>query len=65
MDTQDPNTIIDNLGGTSAVARIFNISPSSVTGWRTEGIPDARRMYLEVVYPKAFKAQAPATNANP
>jgi len=57
----DPNAIIDELGGTSAVAQLFNIKPGSVSEWRHTGIPPARLMYLKVVRPDLFKGStAPA-----
>ena len=59
MDTQHPDSeIIDALGGTAAVARLCQVKPPSVSDWRKEGIPPARRMYLEAVRPDAFKAPA-------
>ena len=48
--------IIDALGGTSAVARLFDIKSPSVSEWRELGIPKARRMYLELRFPKAFES---------
>ena len=51
---QDPNIIIDRLGGTSEVARIFGIQPPSVSEWRSFGIPDARLMYLRLARPDVF-----------
>jgi len=47
--------IIDALGGTSAVANIFNIKSPSVSEWRDLGIPKARRMYLELRFPAIFQ----------
>jgi hypothetical protein len=47
--------IIDSLGGTKAVATIFRIKPPSVSGWRKNGIPQARLDYLRVVYPHLFE----------
>jgi hypothetical protein len=43
--------IIDTLGGTSAVARIFDIEPASVSGWRKDGIPKSRRQTLALMFP--------------
>jgi hypothetical protein len=45
------NALIDELGGTSEVASLFNIKPPSVSEWRVSGIPEARLMYLCAVYP--------------
>ena len=47
---------IDALGGTVAVARMFGIRPQAISQWRNKGIPDARRMYLEVVRPDVLSA---------
>ena len=59
----EPNAhqIIENLGGTFSVAKIFNITPGAVSQWRVLGIPKARLMYLEAVYPHAFVCE---TNQN-
>lgn len=50
-----PSDIIDRLGGTCAVAKIFDIFPQAVTAWRREGIPKAREMYLKLAFPEAFE----------
>ena len=52
----DSNKIIDALGGTNEVARICNIKPGSVSGWRITGIPSARLMYLKLLRPDVFGA---------
>ncbi|MGU9992733.1 hypothetical protein D0839_16300 [Bordetella avium] len=58
MTEKHPDSeIIDRLGGTAVVARIFNIKQPSVSDWRHTGIPDARRMYLRVMHPSAFTDQ--------
>lgn len=49
--------IIDDLGGTAAVAKIFSIKNPSVSKWRNTGIPAARLMYLKKAYPKIMKAR--------
>jgi len=46
--------IIDELGGTSAVAALFEIKPSSVSEWRTAGIPKARLQTLKLLRPDLF-----------
>ncbi len=50
------NQIIDTLGGTAAVARMFKIKQPSVSEWRKTGIPSARLQFLEVVRPDIFGA---------
>lgn len=47
--------VIDKLGGTAAVAKLFRIRPPSVCKWRSEGIPKARVMYLEVARAKDLR----------
>lgn len=47
--------IIQALGGTFAVARMFSIKPPSVSQWTVRGIPPARRMYLQLLRPDLFK----------
>ena len=50
--------LIDTLGGTSAVARLCEVTPQAVHQWRLDGIPKARRMYLEAVRPEHFERPA-------
>lgn len=47
--------VISELGGIAATARIFRVKPPSIVGWLNKGIPDARMMYLEAVYPKVIR----------
>lgn len=55
MKSKHPDShLIDCLGGTASVARMFGISQPSVTKWRFSGIPDARRMCLQLVRPDLF-----------
>jgi hypothetical protein len=51
--------IIDALGGTFATASLCEVSPPSVSEWRKEGIPKARRMFLRAVRPDLFTAVPP------
>ena len=46
---------IEALGGTAAVSRLFGISMPSVSGWKQDGIPPARVMYLKVAHKKILK----------
>lgn len=43
---------IKALGGTAAVARLFDISMPSVSDWKKEGIPRARMLFLRAVHIK-------------
>ncbi len=45
----EASSLIDNLGGTSAVARLCMVKPPSVAEWRHSGIPRARLMYLQAL----------------
>ena len=33
------DSIIDDLGGTNEVAKLLSCAPSTVSGWRSRGIP--------------------------
>lgn len=56
MKTQHPDSrIIDLLGGTSVVAELCDVKPPSVSGWRINGIPKARLMFLRLAKPEALK----------
>lgn len=58
--------VIDALGGTAAVARIFEIAMPSVTAWKEDGIPRARMMFLRVAYKKTLaEIDLVAATANP
>lgn len=46
--------IIEQLGGTAAVARLCAVKMSAVSQWKTNGIPKARLMYLKVIKPEVF-----------
>jgi hypothetical protein len=52
--------IIDALGGTAEVARICNVRPPSVSEWRKNGIPPARRQFLMLFKPHAFGIEQPS-----
>ena len=49
------NQVIDQIGGTSEVARICDVTVGAVSQWRTNGIPRARLMYLQVIRPDLFR----------
>lgn len=47
---ENASKIVDALGGVTVVAKIFEIKPPSVFGWKLRGIPHARAMYLKAVH---------------
>jgi len=47
---------IDECGGTTAVAKIFEIELASVSGWRRKGIPKGRVLTLSILKPEIFKS---------
>ncbi len=47
--------VIDALGGTAAVARLFDLSMPSVSDWKKDGVPDARMMFLRVAKRKELR----------
>jgi transposase-like protein len=59
----DPNSVIDALGGTTEVARLFEINPASVSEWRRQGIPKARLQTLRLLRPDLFNQPATKTAA--
>lgn len=57
LDTPSKDSqIIDALGGSCAVAALCNVTSQAVSQWRRSGIPEARRMYLQLLRPDAFPA---------
>ena len=46
--------IIDDLGGTTAVAELCEIKPPIVSEWRKNGIPKAQLKFLELARPDVF-----------
>lgn len=56
--------IIDALGGTNRVAELCEIQPPSVSEWRKNGIPRARRQYLSVLRPDLFNVEQVASGAD-
>ena len=54
-DTQHADSLlIDEIGGTVRTAEICEVSSQAVSQWRKEGIPAARRMFLELKFPAVF-----------
>lgn len=52
--------LIDLLGGPAEVARLCRVTTAAVSQWKSDGIPEARRMYLELLRPEIFADKAPA-----
>lgn len=50
--------IIDALGGTVTVATLCEVTPPSVSEWRKNGIPRARRLFLRTIRPDLFSMPA-------
>lgn len=59
----DHSKIIDELGGTGAVARLCEIQSPSVSEWRVKGIPKARLQFLRVLRPDLFRAAGKANRS--
>ena len=51
----NPETIIQALGGTAAVARLCEVKAPSVSVWKKKGIPRARLQFLRLLRPDLFK----------
>lgn len=43
--------LCSELGGITRVSEICNCAPPSIYGWKKNGIPNARLMYLRLAYP--------------
>jgi hypothetical protein len=50
----DAGKIIDKIGGTTAVARLCDLTTGAVSQWRSAGIPKAWRKFLRAVRPDVF-----------
>lgn len=49
------SALIEALGGTFSVAKLCEVRPPSVSGWKKHGIPPARLMFLRMARPEVFK----------
>lgn len=56
--------IIDELGGPTAVAALFDIKQPSVSEWRRKGIPKARLQFLKLYRPDLFAKRAAGKKKN-
>lgn len=46
--------VIDALGGTAQVARMFDVRMPSVSNWKKNGIPRASMMFLRLAHAQAL-----------
>ena len=46
--------IIEKLGGVAAVARLVNVKSPAISYWLKKGIPQLRRIQLQVLAPEVF-----------
>lgn len=53
--THVPSELIDAFGGCSALAKLFDITPPSVSEWRKTGIPKARLFSMRLLRPDLFE----------
>lgn len=61
----DPNVVIARLGGTNAVAELFQIKAPSVSEWRKKGIPKVRLQFLGVARPDVLVPVEKASSSTP
>lgn len=54
INTMDANKIIDEMGGTGAVARDCKITAGAVSQWRENGIPKPWLKYFSLKRPDLF-----------
>lgn len=59
----DPSTIIDDLGGATAVAKLCECRPQAVSQWKLKGIPKSRLLYLKAIRPDVFEKVSPTDTA--
>lgn len=68
MNTQ-ATTVVERLGDTAEVARMFEVRMPSVSEWKKSGIPKARMMFIKAVHPEALDGidvvAATASSATP
>jgi hypothetical protein len=57
-EQKEADRIIDAMGGTVAVCKIFNITDGAVSQWRENGIPEARLFSIKLLRPDLFEKAA-------
>lgn len=53
--------LLDKVGTTTQVARMFEVRPQAVSKWRRTGIPSARLQTLRLMRPELFQAPPAAS----
>lgn len=53
-DAHADSAYIDALGGSVETARLCRVTSQAVSYWRRHGIPESRRMYLQLLRPEVF-----------
>ena len=51
-------SVIEALGGPTAVAKLCDVTVQAVSQWKDSGIPKARRQYLAILRPDLFRLTA-------
>ena len=54
----EPDKIIEALGGTAEVGRICGLTMSTVSAWRRNGVPRGWYMYFTLLRPELFPNEA-------
>lgn len=54
ITTENAAEIIQRLGGPTEIAKLCDISAQAVSQWVHNGIPKARRQFLELARPDVF-----------
>jgi hypothetical protein len=54
------NEIIDQFGGTTVVARMFDLTTGAISQWRSNGIPPGWRKCFMLMRPELFAPPTPA-----
>jgi hypothetical protein len=48
------SNLIEQLGGTGKVAKLCRVRSQAVSKWRRDGIPQARLLFLQAMFPHVF-----------
>jgi hypothetical protein len=58
MSSMEHGKIIDDLGGSSAVAQMCGVTVGAISQWRHNGIPRPWLMYLQLLRPDVVMSKA-------